>query len=361
MSGFLVGASSIGAVRTTLATALLFLPPGLSAGATVLTIPTFGVRSRIYRPVAFVFTLLLMTTGFAFWASYFNGHDAREGVESLKFIFMSLCLVSGYSIAARQKDIQRLALIMSVVLVGWYTAVVEGGLPLPEAFRPPDNNGSAILLFFLAFIITENRRIWTRVLLVVALFAFATMVDSRLLLVLLPFFFLSQPVALSLWRVFLLVLLCIGLYFWTMSVGMWYQWSDLVRLNLYDAVLRVFASAGIPAIASGQDNFIFEVNLNLPTYIFQRIEVDHAHNAFFQVMGSYGLLAALCFIGVFCVIIAVSFKLKNNTLRNQILFLVCAMLIETLISDSRIAYVVFLFVGLQIGAARRQYAESLVT
>lgn len=361
MSGFRIGSSSIGAVRTALATALMFLPPALSAGATVLSIPVFGVGSRIYWPVALVFTLLLSTTVFAFWAAYFNGLDAREGIEALKFLFMSLCLVSGYWIAARQNDIQRLAMTMSFGLVVWYTSVVEAGLPLPEAFRPPDNNGAAILLFFLAFVIAENRRIWTRVLLVGVLFAFASMVESRLLLVLMPFFFLSQPVALSIWKVLLLVLLCIGLYFWTMSVGMWDQWSDLVRLDLYNTVLATFARSGIPAIASGQGNFIFEINSNLPIYISERLEVDHAHNAFFQVMGGYGLVAGLCFIAVFCVIIAISIKLKSDTLRNQIIFLICAMMIETLISDSRIAYVVFLFVGLQVGAARRQYAERRAT
>ena len=345
--------------RTAFTTALVFMPPALSAGAALASLPVFGVGPRIYRPVALASGLLAGTGLFAFWAAYVHGGDMREGLEALKFVFMSLCLVSGYWLAVSQRDIQRLALTVGLLLIGGYALIFEAGIQFAEAFRPPDNNGSAILLFCLAFIVADARPLWARLAIMAVLFVFAEIAESRLLLVLLPFFFLSQPVALSPSRVLLIVVLCVVVYVWTTAAGMWGQWSDLVRLDLYATVIDIFANAGIPLVAEGQANFVSDIMANLPLVISQRLELAHAHNAFFQVLGSYGLIAGALFTGAMATLLHVSVRLRSDTLRNQMLFLIFAMLIETLVSDSRVAYVVFLFVGLQIGVAHRRHVGGV--
>ncbi|WP_281966980.1 hypothetical protein [Roseovarius nanhaiticus] len=350
---------SIGVGQSLLSAALLFFPPALAAGASVLTIPVFGVGMRIYKPIAITVTLLCLTTIFALIATFVNAGLMDEAIESLKFLFMAFCLVSGFWLQAKLKDIQRLALILSTALVVWYTVSVQLGVALPDAFRPPDNNGSSILLFFLAFILTDNRNIFGRLIIIAFLGFFATLVDSRLLIVLLPLFFLSQPVSFSIGRVLLFVCLCIVVYIVTLGFGLWGNWSDFVRLEIYATTLRHFLQEGLVLIATGQGPFLEAINASLPDIISQRLELSHVHNAFFQVIGSYGLLPGLSFIGVFVVLTRTSIILSDDTVRNQTIFLISAMMIETLLSDSRIAYIAFLFIGLQIGAARRRNAERL--
>lgn len=346
---------SIGVGRTLLSVAMLFFPPAMAAASTLLTLPVFGMSARVYKPVFVIFVLLTLTSIFAVSASFGNPSSTGEAVKALKFFFMALCLVSGFWLKTGQKDIRRLALILSALLAVWYTISLQMGINLPEAFRPPDNNGSSILLFFLAFVLSEGRGLALRLALIVFLFFFATVVDSRLLIVLLPFFFISQPVSFSVAKVSLFICLCIGIYLWSMSAGLWGNWSDFVRLELYATTIRYFYyDPGLMLISNGPETFINEINKSLPLVISERLELKHAHNALFHVLGSYGLLAGLCFMGVFLSLVLIALKHSDNTLRNQTLFLISAMMIETLLTDSRIAYIVFLFIGLQIGSSRRR-------
>lgn len=348
---------SIGVGQSLLSAALLFFPPAMAAAASLLTIPVFGVGSRIYKPVAILFALLASTTIFALIATILNAGLMNEATEALKFLFMALCLVSGFWIKAKQRDIQRLALMLSGALVAWYTISVQLGVALPDAFRPPDNNGSSVLLFFLAFVLADGRNLVSRLVIIAFLFFFASLVDSRLLIVLLPFFFVSQPVSFSLGRVLIMVALSIVVYVVTLGMGLWGNWSDFVRLEIYATTLDHLTQRGLVWIASGQGPFLESINASLPDIITDRLELSHVHNAFLQVWGSYGALAGAAFIGIFVMLIRTSLVLRDETLRNQTLFLIFAMMIETLLSDSRIAYVAFLFIGLRIGAARRRSAE----
>lgn len=335
---------------------ILFAPPPIAAAVSATSPVIFGLRASVYREIAPPFILLTLTSLFSAIAAY-SSSTQGEVIESTKFFLMGCCLLAGTRIRTDFQNIQRLALLLMLLVASWY--LLAGGED-SEASRgllyPPDNNGSAIILYFLSLIVVENKKLFFRFLMMGLLFAFSMAVDSRTLLLLLPLLLLSQPISLSASKILALLAISIIAYFWATSVELFGNWSDQVRLALYSTVLNYFASHGIDFIAAGQTQFINTLNHSLPSFVAARLEVDHAHNAFFHILGSYGLLALLCFIGAIYSLFRQSTILRDQGLKFQIVLLFALMQIETVITDSRITYVIFLFFGLQLGMAIRNKA-----
>lgn len=352
----LTGRKSIGPLKTLVSALLLFSPPAMASGASILALPVFGVKGRLYKPVGLAFLLLCMTSVFAVIASYMGVGEIV--FKDLKFLFMGTCLLAGFWAQAYFGDIRRLAAILAILLVVWFAITRQSEIYIPPEIYPPDNNLSAITIFFLGFIVSERTKLPFRLGLMALLLLFSSLSDSRLLMILLPLFLLSQPISVSFRHVIALVFVICVIFFWSLSANLWGSWSDVVRIEIYTNIWTYFSEHGLPLFARGEDNFIYDLNLMLPEVISRRIELNHAHNAFAQVLGSYGLLAGLSFVAAAICLISIGYKLKDETLRNQMIFLAAAMMVETVISDSRAAYIIFLFVGLQAGSAFRRSAMA---
>jgi hypothetical protein len=327
---------------------MLFSPTAIAALVSALTVVLYGLRAKLLKVVVWPFLFLAGTFFFSFVASYIIGNEGSNAFESVKFLLYGVCLVTGTWLSVTQQSIQRISLFLFALVVGWYALNTGRDISESSIFYPPDFNNSVVLLFFLAQIICKNRGILVRLGVMATLLLFSQLIDSRLLIILSPYFLLKQPLRLSSLRIISAGLIFLFVYYWSLSQGFWGGWSDQVRVALYRAVLAYFKADGISLIADGQVSFLIHVNANLPIFVAQRLVLVHAHNVFFQILGSYGLIALVLFTSGLLSLIRISIAQGNTSLRNQLFFLIIFMMIETVISDSRLMYIVFLLIGMQI-------------
>jgi hypothetical protein len=327
---------------------MVFTSPALSV-LTVLALVALGgvytrIQKRLFWPLLFILAAFLL----AFLGVLFYSPYPAERVESSKFLFMALTFWVGFSSGLQNAQIHRLAMIISGTILGWYLFSVSLGVDIPF-FYPPDFNNSAVLIVFLAFLLTEGRGFVFRMAIIGLLVVFSDLAQSRIVLLFAPAFFVSQPVSFSVVRV-VGISICIlaGIYLMA-SAGKFGSFSDLVRIEIYTAGLTVIVQNGFQVFTSGPQNFVDALNAILPPFITNRFYVEHAHNAFLDIIGSYGIGTATCFIVFFLGILRFSIIKKNDTLRNQIIIILLLMMVETVISDSRVMFAVLLFLGMQAG------------
>lgn len=143
----------------------------------------------------------------------------------------------------------------------------------------------------------------------------------------------------------------LGAAVWILALqGAFGSWSDMVRVEIYKTAANTISSSGFSLLGMGQSTFVKEVNYLLPDIITNRIEVQHMHNAFLHIWGSYGPFAFFCFTLSILLILQLSITKQNIIVRNQIIFLIAIMQIETVLSDIRVLLAIFLFIGMQLNA-----------
>ena len=327
---------------------VLFTSPALSVLSVVTLVTMSGVYTRIERSLFWPLLYLVGAFCFALLSILLYSPHTSEVTESAKFLFMGLIFWVGFSSRLDPPQINKLAMLLLSAILGWYIFYVVLGIEIPFIY-PPDFNNSVILMLFFAFYLTENRGLLFRMCIVVILVLFSQIANSRTMLLFIPAFFTSQPISLSIVRVTGLIALISVSVFWMASTEKFGSFSDFVRLAIYESSISVVAENGLHLFAEGPQIFVDRLNEKLPSFVTDIVEINHAHNAFLEVAGSYGLGAVIGYTAFFIGLLRFSIQEKNNTLRNQIIILLILMLVEAMISDSRVLFTILLFLGMQAG------------
>lgn len=332
---------------------MVFTSPALSAMSVLTLVALSGVYTRIHKRLFWPLLFMLSVFLLALLCVLFYSPYPSEAIESSKFLFMLLTFWVGFSAGLQNAQIRRLAIIMFGSVVGWYSVSVSLGKDIPF-FYPPDFNNSAVLLVFLAFLLTEGRSFIFRMTFIGLLVAFSEVAQSRIILLLAPALFVSQPISFSVVRVAGMSICILLSLSWMASTGKFGSFSDLARIEIYKAGLTILTQNGMQVLASGPQIFIDALNQILPPLISNYLEVEHAHNAFIDVGGSYGVPAAVFFTMFFLAMLRFSIYEKNYSLRNQVIIILLLMMVEAVVSDSRVLFTILLFLGMQAGHTLEQ-------
>ena len=174
-------------------------------------------------------------------------------------------------------------------------------------------------------------------------------------MILAPFLFVSQPVRLSRERIATFVSLLVGLLFLVPLLGIAYAptFSDRVRVAIYEALWNDLTHHGGNLFGRGEAAFIAHLNSLMPSAVTSRIDLEHAHNAYLHVQGSYGLLALMCFVLALGLLLARARTIGSARVVLLVSTLAVLMLYETILSDARAMFVTFLLLGAILGADQR--------
>jgi len=331
---------------------MIFTFPALSTLSVLLGAIFIGLKSKIKRRLAGPLIALILTSMFASASAILNSTYPKEIFESTKFLFMAIAFWIGFSSRLQRSEIQILGLFISISIILWYFISFNLGVQVPF-FYPPDFNNSAVFLVFLAFLISEGRGLIFRFFVVAMLIFFSEVAQSRILLLFVPVFFISQPISLSPLRLVALSVVVFSGVAWMYSQNEFGSFSDLARIEIYSIAWETVSSRGFVLLANGPQEFVDTINDSLPPFFAERLDLQHSHNAFLDIAGGYGLLAACSFLIFIILMLRVSILAKNDSLRNQLLVLVLLLTVEAIISDSRVMFGVLLFLGMQAALSRQ--------
>mgnify|MGYP001827581805 CR=1 FL=1 len=321
-----------------------FLMPALySAALLVLAAITLSLRGvQVAAPLPYgsgmVVTLFAIFAALAVLGPSFNHGVSGQNVDALKFLFAAASLVIGLSIGVEGGGVKDGLVRMIPWFIGamavyyGYLTLTETPLSQETLLYPPDNNHSASMLAIFLPIVVLQMRAKMRLVCLILLLAFAFFAASRALLALtlLASALSVQNIRQSkLLMVTVVALAGAVLFYRGFSMD---NFSDRLRLQIIEVSLHYAQTRGAYAFNFGEGAFADYLNI-YPVY--QRLDVQHAHNMLLQIWVAYGLVP----LGVFLAFLT-ALALHGWRQRN-FLFLACFAvfmglgMMEALITDIR--------------------------
>jgi len=325
-----------------------FLMPVLYSGALLgllaLTLSLRGVRISAPLPngSGMVIALFVIFAALAVLGPSFNHGVSGQNVDALKFLFATASLIIGLSFGSESASESGSISGGLVRVVPWFIGVMAayyGYLNLTETplsqemlLYPPDNNHSASMLAVFLPIVVLQMRAKMRLVCLILLIAFAFFAASRALLAL-----TLLASALSVQNVRQSKLLMITVVAMAGAV-LFYRgfsmdnFSDRLRLQIIEASLHYAQTRGAYAFNLGEGAFADYLNI-YPVY--QRLDIQHAHNMLLQIWVAYGLVPLGAFAAFLTALALYGWRQRN------FLFLACFAvfmglgMMEALITDIR--------------------------
>ncbi len=321
-----------------------FLMPALYSAALLgLTAVIVSLRGvRVVAPLpdgsGMVIVLFAIFAALAVLGPSFNHGVSGQNVDALKFLFATAALMMGFSLGVEQGSMKD----GLVRMVPWFIAAMSlyygylklTGTPLSQEslLYPPDNNHSASMLAIFLPIVVLQMRAKMRLLCLILLFAFAIFAASRALMGLT---LLATALSIQNIRQSRLLMVCVVaavgavLFYRGFSMD---NFSDRLRLQIIEISLHYAQTRGAYAFNLGEASFADYLNI-YPVY--QRLDIQHAHNMLLQIWVAYGLVPLAAF-GAFLTAMALHAWRQRN-----FLFLACFAIfmglgmMEALITDIR--------------------------
>lgn len=317
-----------------------FLMPALYSGAMLalvgVTLSLRGIRRVPPLPEGSgpLIVLFLIFAGLAVLGPSFNHGVSGQNIDALKFLFAATSLVIGFSLGIEKGGLVRvLPLFMAVMSLFYgYLYLTDAQLSQESIIYPPDNNHSASMLAIFLPIVVLQMKGGLRLLCLALLFAFAFFAASRALmaLTLLAGALSIQTIRQQRLLLVAAVALAVAILFYRgFSMD---NFSDRLRLQIIEVSLHYAQTRGAFAFNFGEAAFADYLNI-YPVY--QRLEIQHAHNLILQIWVAYGYVPLI----VFAAFLAM-FALQGWRQRNY-LFLACFAIfmalgmMEAIITDIR--------------------------
>ncbi|MEP3422614.1 MAG: O-antigen ligase family protein [Erythrobacter sp.] len=324
-------------MRSILALAMVaasFLMPALYSGALlVLLAIALSLRGvRVSPPLpsgsGVLIAVFSIFAALAVLGPSFNNGASGQNIDALKFLFAAVALVMGMSLGVgngmagnQQFDGQDAglfrALPMFIAIISafyGYLSFTDAVLSQESIVYPPDNNHSASMLaIFLPIVVLQMRGRW-RLICLALLFAFAFFAASRALMALTLLATALSIQSIRQQKIAMLAvvgLACAVLFYRGFSMD---NFSDRLRMQIIEVSLHYAQTRGAYAFNFGEASFADYLNI-YPVY--QRLEIQHAHNMLLQVWVAYGFVP----LGVFLTFL-VGFAVQGWRQRN-FLFLSC--------------------------------------
>ena len=355
---------------------ILYAPPAVAVVTMVLVLLCLLIASVSFAAdsitlpaeLAGISVLLLVAFLTAISWPLLGGSSIAETASSLKFLGFFAAFLIGVSSQRSSPQIETCALWLIVITFAYHFAVRRIGLPsLP--FYPTDPNTTMILSAVL-FPVAFRRMAWfLRPITFLFWIYYAGILDSRMMLLvapilLLPYpFFLRARVLIPVFTILTIIVLHNLQINWdanedsmfgeVLLFGFDYnlKFSDRVRIDLWIANLDIWGSNLIGFFPKGESWILAEINQQMTGFTRAIFTAQNSHNLVIEIIGVFGFLTAVFFVGFFVVLLAVCYKHPLLRLLIPLLFLVT--LIEPGINDSRVFLIILVFFGM---LARECYA-----
>lgn len=317
-----------------------FLMPALYSGF-VLALTGFllsyrGVRISPKMPdgTATIIVLFLIFAGLAVLGPILNYGVGGRNIDALKFLFATASLAIGLMLGVENGGLSRgfpiFLGVITLVYAGLYFTDAE--LSQDALIYPPDNNHSASMLAVFLPLIVLRLKGGVRLLCFALLFAFAIFVASRALLALTLLATALSIEGIRKQRFLLVVVVALAgavLFYRGFSMD---NFSDRLRLQILEVSLHYAQTRGAYAFNFGEAAFAEYLNI-YP--IYQRLEIQHAHNLLLQVWVAYGFVPFFAF-AVFLIAFAINGWRQRNYLFLASLTIFMALgMMEAIITDIR--------------------------
>ncbi len=317
-----------------------FLMPALYAGAMLalvaVTLSLRGIRVAPQLPdgSGLLISIFVVFAGLAVLGPSFNHGVSGQNIDALKFLFATVSLIIGLSLGIEKGGLTRVLPLFMAVMSLFYAFLyfTDAELSQDALIYPPDNNHSASMLAIFLPIVVLRMRGGMRMLCFALLFAFAFFAASRALmaLTLLATALSFQNIRQQRLLMVVVVALAVAILFYRgFSMD---NFSDRLRLQIIEASLHYAQTRGAYAFNFGEAAFADYLNI-YPVY--QRLEIQHAHNMLLQIWVAYGFIP----FGIFAAFLTV-FAVQGWRQRNY-LFLACFAIfmalgmMEAIITDIR--------------------------
>lgn len=317
-----------------------FLAPPLYSGA-VLALFGFVVAQRglnVSNPLpggsGALVSVFLVFAGLAVLGPSFNHGVSGQNVDAFKFLFAAAALLLGMMLGVEEGGVRRVLPLLLVAITLYYAGLyfTDAEMSQESLVYPPDNNHSASMLavFLPLVVLRMNGGMRIACLALLLAFSFFSASRSLMALTLVAAALSSQTIRRQrLLMVLVLVLAGAVLFYRGFSMD---NFSDRLRLQIVEASLNYAQTRGAYAFNFGEAAFADYLNI-YPVY--QRLEIQHAHNLLLQVWVAYGIVPFFVF-SVFLVGYAVQAWRQRNLLALSAFAIFMALgMLEAIITDIR--------------------------
>lgn len=327
-----------------------FLAPPLYAGAMLaILVVLLSLRGvRISPPLVpgtgIIIAMFLTFAGFAILGPILNYGVGGRNIDALKFIFATASLAIGFILGVEQGRLSRLVpvLIAMLALVYGFLYVTEGELSQESLLYPPDNNHSASMLGVLLPVIVLRTKGALRIACLVMLAAFAFFAASRALLALTLLAAALSSKTVREQRAMMVATVALAgaiLFYQGFSMD---NFSDRLRLQILEVSLHFAQTRGAYAFNFGEAAFSDYLNI-YP--IYQRLEIQHAHNILLQVWVAYGIVP-FAFFAIFLVtFFGFGLRQRNTMFLAAFTIFMALGMMEAIITDIRALGTIMLALG----------------
>jgi hypothetical protein len=315
-------------------------------------------------------------------------------LEFAKYAVYAASFMAGMALLRRAEQARLLATFLAL-LIGVALALVaissDQRLVVDQTWPlyPPDQNNSTAILIPVAFLSLFFPRALHRALLLLGVFFLILLVESRLGVILTSVFIVSNAVLRRDRWAFAAIILAAGLWValdsgprapqaalieavQTISAGPaslaeqagipvpvappppqtdmpapksvlgFGLVSDSFRFQIYSRAIEI-AGQTFPNLLGMGDAQVAEL-LNTPQ-IYWNVRFTHAHNFLLQSYLAYGLLATLCIVALFAVLLTMAIRRRHWALTGMLLLVAGLGMIESLTSDIRVLATLFALIG----------------
>ncbi|MFU7527164.1 O-antigen ligase family protein [Qipengyuania sp. ASV99] len=281
-----------------------------------------------------ILMLFLVFAGLAVLGPILSYGVGWGNLDALKFLFATASLAIGLMLGVEKDDLSRAIPIFLGVMTAIYAGLyfTDAQLSQEALLYPPDNNHSASMLaVFLPLIVMRMKR-GVRLFCFALLFAFAIFVASRslLALTLIASALSFEKVRKQRFLIMVTVALALAVLFLrTFSLD---NFSDRLRLQIIEVSLHFVQTRGAYAFNFGEAAFADFLNI-YP--IYQRLEIQHAHNLLLQVWAAYGYVPLFAFILFLTAFGTLGWRQRNYLFLFSFMIFLAIGMMEAIITDIR--------------------------
>lgn len=314
--------------------------PALYSGAMLalvgLTLSLRGVRSAPPLPEGSgpLIVVFLVFAGLAVLGPSFNHGVSGQNIDALKFLFATASLVIGLSLGIEKGGLVRALPWFFVAITLYYGFIyfTDAELSQETLIYPPDNNHSASMLALFLPLVVLRMRGGLRLLCLGLLFLFAVFVASRALMAL-----TLLAAALSIRNIRKQRLIMVAVMAMAIAI-LFYQgfsidnFSDRLRLQIIEVSLHYAQTRGAYAFNFGEAAFADYLNI-YPVY--QRMEIQHAHNLLLQIWVAYGYVPLIVFLAFLTMFALQGWRQRNYLFLSCFAIFIALGMMEAIITDIR--------------------------
>lgn len=325
---------SLAAVFASLLTPALYSGAVLLLAGFLLSYRGVKVSPRLPDGTGLILVLFVVFAALAVLGPILSYGVGGRNIDALKFLFAAASLAAGLMLGVEKGDLPRAIPtflgVMTLIYAGFY--FTDSKLSQESLIYPPDNNHSATMLAVFLPLIVMRIKGALRLLCFALLFAFAIFVASRslLALTLLAIALSSEKVRKQRFLMMLTVGLAIAVLFYR-GISM-DNFSDRLRLQIIEVSLHFVQTRGAYAFNFGEAAFAEYLNI-YP--IYQRLEIQHAHNLLLQVWAAYGYIPLLAFALFLTAFGIMGWRQRNYLFLVSLMIFLAIGMMEAIITDIR--------------------------